>query len=342
MTAPTAPASPSLSSSQLDTLRRVGEERTADVGDVLYTVGDRTYPFVAIVDGEVAINDATGHEIVRHGPSGFLGELNLLSGQTVFVTAVVMKPLRYIEVSRDALRKLLFEDGPLSDVLLSTFIARREALERFEGIGIEIIGPHSSAATLRMVEFARSNRLPMTWRDPERDPSAAELIAGVEPDSLPLVRLPGGAEFRGPSTGEVLRALGVGLELAPREEVDLLIVGAGPSGLAAAVYGASEGLATLVVEGTALGGQAGSSRRIENYLGFPAGISGTELTSRAVTQARKFHARTATPYRAVALEPGTDHHVVRLEDDREIVARAVILATGAAYRRLDVECLSDY
>ena len=342
MTAPVAPASPSLSSSQLDTLRRVGEERTADVGDVLYTVGDRTYPFIAIIDGEVAINDAAGHEIVRHGPSGFLGELNLLSGQTVFVTAVVMKPLRYIEVSRDALRKLLFDDGPLSDVLLSTFIARREALERFEGIGIEIIGPHSSEATLRMVEFARSNRLPMTWRDPERDPTAAELITGIEPDSLPLVRLPGGAEFRGPSTGEVLRALGVGLELAPREEVDLLIVGAGPSGLAAAVYGASEGLATLVVEGTALGGQAGSSRRIENYLGFPAGISGTELTSRAVTQARKFHARTATPYRAVALEPGTDHHVVRLEDDREIVARAVILATGAAYRRLDVDCLSDY
>jgi len=136
--------------------------------------------------------------------------------------------------------------------------------------------------------------------------------------------------------------LGVGLELAPREEVDLVVVGAGPAGLAAAVYGASEGLSTLVVEGTALGGQAGTSRRIENYLGFPAGISGSELTTRAVTQARKFGARTATPYRALSLEPGTDRHIVRLEDDREVSARAVILATGAQYRRLPVDGLAEY
>jgi len=159
---------------------------------------------------------------------------------------------------------------------------------------------------------------------------------------MPLVRLPGGGELRGPTTGQVLRALGIGLELSPREEVDLLIVGAGPAGLAAAVYGASEGLETLVVEGTALGGQAGSSRRIENYLGFPAGISGTELTSRAVTQARKFNARTATPYRALSLEPGNGRHLVRLEDDKEIAARAVLLATGAAYRRLPVDRLEDF
>src|SRR6185295_17354637 len=124
------------------------------------------------------------------------------------------------------------------------------------------------------------------------------------PGEPPLVRLPGGVELRGPSTGEVLRALGIGREMASREEVDLVIVGGGPAGLGAAVYGASEGLDTLVIEGTALGGQAGSSRRIENYLGFPAGITGAELTGRAVTQARKFNARTATPYRAVSLEPG--------------------------------------
>jgi thioredoxin reductase (NADPH) len=140
----------------------------------------------------------------------------------------------------------------------------------------------------------------------------------------------------------VLRALGVGRELAPREEVDLLVVGAGPAGLAAAVYGASEGLDTLIVESTALGGQAGSSRRIENYLGFPAGISGTELTSRAVSQARKFGARPATPYRAIGLEPGNGRHLVRLEEGHEIAARAVVLATGAAYRRLPLDGLADY
>jgi thioredoxin reductase (NADPH) len=139
-----------------------------------------------------------------------------------------------------------------------------------------------------------------------------------------------------------MRALGIGRELAPREEADLLVVGGGPAGLGAAVYGASEGLETLIVESTALGGQAGASRRIENYLGFPAGISGSELTSRAVTQARKFNARPATPYRAVSLEPGNGRHMVRLEEGQAIAARAVLLATGAQYRRLPVEGLSDY
>jgi len=185
---------------------------------------------------------------------------------------------------------------------------------------------------MRMLEFARANKLPYTWED--TDPPGG--------GAVPLVRLPGGGELQAPTTGQVLRALGIGLELAPREEVDLLVVGAGPAGLAAAVYGASEGLDTLVVEGTALGGQAGSSRRIENYLGFPAGITGTELTSRAVTQARKFNARTATPYRALSLEPGNGRHLVRLDDDRQVAARAVLLATGAQYRRLPVDRLSEF
>jgi thioredoxin reductase (NADPH) len=327
-----APASPSLSSSQLAMLAELGEERTAEVGDALFRVGDATYPFIAIREGEVAILDSAGNEIVRHGPSSFLGELNLLSGQTVFLTAVVTKPLRYVEVDRDALRGLLFEDGPFSDLVLSTFISRREALQRVQGIGLEIVGPRSSEQTMRMLDFARANRLPFSWDD-------AAPPGGAEP---PLVRLPGGVELQHPSRGEVLRALGVGRELERREEVDLLVVGAGPAGLAASVYGASEGLDTLIVESTALGGQAGSSRRIENYLGFPAGISGTELTSRAVSQARKFGARPATPFRAVSLEPGDGRHLVRLEEGHEIAARAVVLATGADYRRLPLGDLADY
>jgi thioredoxin reductase (NADPH) len=332
-----------LSASQLATLAQLGEERTANVGDVLFRVGDRRYPFIAIIEGEVAILDAAGNELVRHGTSGFLGEMNLLSGQTVFLTAIVTQALRYIAVDRDALRPVLFEDGLLSDLLLSTFIARREALQQVQGVGLEVIGPHSSEATMRMVEFARSNRLPFTWRDPEgADPASAALVTGLDATDLPLVRLPGGVELRGPSTGQVSRALGIGRELAPREEVDLVVVGGGPAGLAAAVYGASEGLETLVVESTALGGQAGSSRRIENYLGFPAGITGSELTSRAVTQARKFEARTATPYRAISLEPDDGRYVVRLEEDHEIAARTVLLATGAQYRRLPVDGLSHY
>jgi thioredoxin reductase (NADPH) len=333
-----------LSASQLARLAELGEERSAGVGDVLYQVGDRAYPFIAIIEGEAAILDAAGNEIVRHGASGFLGELNLLSGQTVFVTAVVTQPMRYIAVEREVMRSLLYEDGPLSDLVLSAFIARREGLQRVRGIGVEIVGPHHSGATMRMLDFARRNRLPLTWRDPEHadDPAAAALVADLDEARLPLVRLPGGVELQGPSPGELSRALGIGRELQPREAADLLVVGAGPAGLGAAVYGASEGLDTLVIDSAGLGGQAGASRRIENYLGFPAGVSGSELTSRAVTQARKFDARLATPYRALSLEPGDGRHTVRLEGGHEIVARAVVIATGAQYRRLPVDDLDEY
>lgn len=331
-----------LSREQFETLAAAGEERTAEVGEVLFTVGDERYPLIAIREGEVAILDGQHREIVRHGAGMFLGELNLLSGQTVYLTAIVTEPLRYVAVEREALRRILFRDGPLGDQLLSTFIERRELLQAHGGIGAEIVGPHSSPATRELLAFVRRALLPHVWRDPAEDAEAATLTAGLSEAELPLVRLPGGAELRGPSEGELWRALGVGAVLAPRETVDLLVVGAGPAGLGAAVYGSSEGLETLVTESTALGGQAGVSRRIENYLGFPAGISGTELTTRAVTQARKFGSRMASPYRAAALVPGDERHLVRFEDGTEVAARAVVLATGAQYRRLPVPGLEDY
>ena len=336
------PVSRVLSKSQLATLAKHGEERTAAVGEELFRIGDESYPFIAILEGEAAVLDATGQEIVRHGPSGFLGEMNLLTGQTVFLTAVATKPMRYIAVERGELRELLLEDAPLSDILLSAFIQRRELLQQRQGIGVEIVGDRDSAPTRRLIDFVKRQRLPYTWTDPAESAEAARLIEGLGPEEMPLVRLPGGGELRAPSAGELSRALGIGLELKPREEVDLLVIGGGPAGLGAAVYGASEGLETLVIESTGLGGQAGTSRRIENYLGFPAGITGSELTSRAVTQARKFNARTATPYRARELEPGDGHHTVWLEEGNEIAARAVVIATGAEYRKLPVENLERY
>jgi thioredoxin reductase (NADPH) len=338
----TGPSIRVLSSSQLATLADHGEERTARLGERLYEIGDETYPFIAIVEGEAAILDGSGHEIARHGASGFLGEINLLSGQTVFVTAVVTEPMRYIAVDREVLRGLLFEDGSLSDLLLSAFVERRELLQQTEGIGLEIIGPRDSAETRRLLDFARRQKLPHSWIEPRAGESIDGAVRADDPDALPIVRLPGGRELCNPANRELSRALGIGRELARREEVDLLIVGGGPAGLGAAVYGASEGLDTLMIESTVLGGQAGTSRRIENYLGFPAGISGTELSSRAISQARKFGARAATPYRAQALEPGDDRHVVRLDGGGEIAARAVLLATGAEYRRLPVEGLASY
>jgi thioredoxin reductase (NADPH) len=339
-----SPLSPILSAGQIQAIAAHGEESTAVEGEFLFRIGDARYPFIVILEGEAAILDAAGNEIARQGPGGFLAEMNLLTGQTVYVDAVVTQPMRYIAVDREDLKPLLFEDGALADVLLNTFIRRREILQQHEGVGFEVIGPRSSASTRRLLDYARRGRLPHVWRDTEghAEPEAAAIIADLEPNDLPLVRLPGGAELRNPSNRQLWRALGIGLELGRREEVDLAVVGGGPAGLGAAVYGASEGLETLVVESTVLGGQAGASRRIENYLGFPAGISGSELISRAITQARKFGARTATPYRALVLEPGDAAHRIELEDGHVIVARTVVIATGADYRRLPLAGLEDY
>ena len=342
MASPRSPLSPILSPGHLQALAAVGEERTARAGEFLFRIGDARYPLIVVLEGEAAILDGAGNEIARQGPGGFLAEINLLTGQTVFVDGVVTEPMRYIAVEREDLRPLLFEDAALADVLLSTFIRRREILQQWEGLGFEVIGPRSSASTRRLLDYARRGRLPHVWRDTEREGDLEAAIADLEPNELPVVRLPGGTELRNPSNGQLWRALGIGLELEPRAEVDLAIIGGGPAGLGAAVYGASEGLETLVVESTVLGGQAGVSRRIENYLGFPAGISGGELVGRAITQARKFGARTATPYRALALEPGNGSHRIELDEGNVIVARAIVIATGADYRRLPVGGLEDY
>jgi thioredoxin reductase (NADPH) len=336
-----------LSQAQLDLLAEHGEERTADAGDALFEIGDKGYPFMAILEGEVAIRAESGHELIRHGPSGFVGELNLLTGQTVFLRAIVTEPVRYIAVDRMDLRALLFDNPDLADLLLPAFVSRRELLQSEDGLGIEVIGPRSSERTRGIAEWLRDARIPYVWRDPEHhqyadDSEAKGLIESLGPERLPLIRVPGGLELQAPSNGELSRALGIGLELAEREEVDLLIVGGGPAGLGAAVYASSEALDTLVLERTVLGGQAGFSRRIENYLGFPGGIGGGELTSRAVTQSRKFGARTATPYIATSLEPDGERHIVRVEDGNEIAARAVVISTGAQYRRLPCERLPEY
>ncbi len=322
-------------------LREHGEERTAEAGEMLFNVGDERYPFIAIIEGEAIVQSPSGIEIVRHGKSGFLGELSLLSGQTAYLAAVAATRMTYIAVDREQIRELLNDEGPFADLVLSTFIERRERLQTQDGVGVEVFGPRDNENTRGTVDFLRASRIPFDWHNTAQG-DGADQIGGFAAHELPLVRLPGGTELIAPTSGQISRELGIGRVLDPHEEVDLLIVGAGPAGLGAAVYGASEGLDTLVVESSTLGGQAGTSRRIENYLGFPAGIAGGELTLRAITQARKFGARTASPYRALEMIPGDERHTVRLEDDREVAARAVVIATGASYRRLPVANLDAY
>ncbi len=192
-----------LSQSQLELLAEHGEERTAEAGEVLFSVGDESYPFMAIIEGEAAIRDEAGRELIRHGASGFVGELNLLTGQTVFLTAIATKPMRYIAVDRVELRVLLFENPDLADLLLSAFVARRELLQGEDGLGIEVIGPRSSERTRGIAEWLRSARIPYRWRDPEHPPDAGDseatsLIESLGAEQLPLVRIPGGVELQGP------------------------------------------------------------------------------------------------------------------------------------------------
>ncbi len=334
-----------LSRSQLQTLARHGEERTAAVGEKLYEVGDETYPFIAILEGEAAVTDGAGHEIVRHGASGFLGEMNLLSGQTVFLTAVVTEPIRYIAVEREVLRELLFEDGALSDLLLSAFVERRELLQQRQGIGVEIVGPRDSEETRRLLEFARRIRnSPTSGSTPSEDRRGGGADrAALAPEQIPLVRLPGGVELHRPSNGELSRALGIGLELGPAR-------GGRPAGRRRRP-GRARRRRLRRLRGSRHAGRRGHGarrpgrqlapdrelprlpgRRQRHRTDQPRGDPGAQVPARA-------RRRPTVPRRWI---PGAERHTVRLEGGNEVTARAVLLATGAEYRRLPVEGLEEY
>ena len=335
------PATRVLSSSQLETLAEHGEERTAEVGEKLFEIGDESYPFIAIVEGEVAILDAAGDEIVRHGPSGFLGEMNLLSGQTVFLTAVVTKPMRYIAVDREkSCRRLLFEDGSLSDLLLSAFVERRELLQQREGIGIEIVGPRRLGDDApHCVDFARRLRLPHSLARPGRGAARRRppWSSGPSPASSRSSASRAAASCDGRATASSRGRSGSASSSSQREEVDLLVLGGGPAGLGAAVYGASEGLDTLVIESTVLGGQAGTLAQDRELPRLPGGHQRhrtDQPRGHPGAQVRRPH-RDPLPRRARS-SPAPSATWSGSRRATRSPARAVLLATGAEYRRLPV------
>jgi thioredoxin reductase (NADPH) len=338
-------AFPRLTDRQMHLVAEHGQKRTTTPGEILARQGDRTCDFIVIVRGLIATVDGPGPDgdvIGVHGPGRFLGELGLLTGEPVFVTSVVAKAGEVIDVPLEGLRRLLTTDSDLGDVVLRAYLVRRSVLVKL-GDGLRIVGSHFSADTRRLREFATRNRLPHRLVDLEKDQSAEALLRQlrVGPEDTPII-LWGDRILRNPTNAELAKAVGLLEPLESEAQADLLVVGAGPSGLAAAVYGASEGLATVVVDGSATGGQAGLSPRIENYLGFPAGVSGGELAALAVVQVRKFGAHIAVPAAASALESCGGGYLVRLEDGSSVFTRAVIVATGARYRRPDIPDLSQF
>ena len=339
-------AYPRLSEAQIETLLPLGERRTTAAGDVLFRQGDLQCDFIVVLDGTVAIVEGSGQDervLSIHGPGRFLGEIAILTGQASFVSAVVQRPGEVLEVSPSRVRDLVARGGGLGDALLRAFLLRRSILMEV-GVGLRIIGSPYSPDTRRLREFAARNRLPHTFVDLEVDHDAEALLRalGVAPEETPVVIWRGSDVLRNPSNADLAQVVGLGTPAPPADVCDLLIVGAGPAGLAAAVYGASEGLQTVLLDALATGGQAGTSSRIENYLGVPAGISGGELADLAVIQAEKFGAYITVPAVASALERDGDHHALRLEDGGRLCARTVIIASGVRYRKLEVEGLDRF
>ncbi|MGH9919660.1 MAG: FAD-dependent oxidoreductase [Nitrososphaerales archaeon] len=341
-----APAVPTLGADDVALLADLGTRRGVIEGDYLYREGDVAYDFYVVVSAEMEIVvEVDGGEriIARHGAGQFLGELNMLSGLRVFVSARVARSGEIVALARDQLRQVMATNSRLGDMILAAFVARRALLMTEAAPAIRVIGSRFSAESLRVREFLARTRIPHEWLDPDRDSQVEDVLRefDISASELPVV-IATGAVFRRPTPGELASYLGLTIESLPERCFDLLVVGGGPAGLAAAVYGASEGLRTLGVEMIAPGGQAGTSSRIENYLGFPMGISGAELTQRAVIQAEKFGAYLTVPCTAVSLRNQAGHLVVRLSDGTDVAGRAVIAATGAAYRRLEADHLSDF
>ncbi len=341
-----AVAFPTLDDSELAVLEALGTRRSVAVGEYLYREGDITYDFYVILSGAVeVVVHADGEEriINRRGAGRFLGELNLLTGERVYLSARVVEPGEVLVVPRAALQRVIATNPGLGDTILAAFLARRSVLLSSASVAIRVMGSRFSPETLRVREFLARNRIPHEWLDPDRDAAVERLLRefAVTPGELPVV-IASGSVLRHPTPGVLAQYLGLTIDSLPERCFDLVVVGAGPAGLAAAVYGASEGLRTLVVEMVAVGGQAAGSSRIENYLGFPTGISGGDLTQRAVVQAEKFGAHLTSPCAASSLREEAGHLVVRLSDGTDVAGRAVIVASGARYRRLDAARLADF
>jgi thioredoxin reductase (NADPH) len=339
---------PHLTAAQIDRARQWrGKLRKVEPGEILFRPGDAAVPLFILLSGGMEIiqpGPAGERLITQHGPGAFTGELSMISGQRCLVLGRVTEAGEFLEISAEDLRSLVARDPELGEIILRAFILRRLALITQHLGNVILLGSRHSARTLRLREFLGRNGHPHTYVDLDTDKVSQELLDRFEVSlsEIPVVICNGRTVLRNPSTQQLADCLGLNISIDSSQVRDLIIVGAGPAGLAAAVYAASEGLDALLVETEAPGGQAGSSSKIENYLGFPTGVSGQELAARALSQAQKFGARIMVAHSVVKLDCARRPYQVVLDDGGALSARAVVIATGARYNKPEIANLKKF
>jgi thioredoxin reductase (NADPH) len=340
-------AFPILTAAQISRVRTGSKLRGVKKGEILFEPGDTGVPFFVLLSGsmEIVQPDLAGERpVAAHGPGEFTGEMTMISGRRCLVRARVTEPGEFLELSGEGLRSLVAKDAELSEIFMRAFILRRLALiSRGQG-NVILMGSRHSANTLRLREFLNRNEHPYAYVDLDTDKTSQELLDRFEVklEEIPVVVCGARLVLRNPSPGELADCLGLNSAIDESQLRDLIIVGAGPSGLAAAVYAASEGLNVLVVEADSPGGQAGSSSKIENYLGFPTGLSGQELVARAIAQTEKFGAKMMVAHRVARLDCARRPYKLVLDNGNKLAARAVVIATGAQYNKPAIANLEKF
>jgi len=338
---------PVLTAAQINRVRSGSALRAVKAGDILFEPEDTNIPFFVLLSGSMEIMqpECTGERLIaKHGPGEFTGEMTMVSGRRSLVRGRVTEPGEFLELSAQGLRSLIARDAELSEIFMRAFILRRlELIRRGQG-NVVLLGSRHSAHTLRLREFLTRNEHPFAYVDLDTDKTSQALLDHfqVKLEEIPVVVCMGRSVLRNPSLQELADCLGLNSAVDQTQLRDLIIVGAGPSGLAAAVYAASEGLNVLVVETATPGGQAGSSSKIENYLGFPTGLSGQELAARAIAQTEKFGAKMMVAHSVARLDCDKRPYKVILDNGNRLPARAVVIATGAQYNKPRISNLEQF
>jgi thioredoxin reductase (NADPH) len=340
-------AFPILTEAQIQRIQPLGKVRLVEAGEILFEPDDTNVPFFVLLSGAMDIVQPSlegERPIAKHEAGEFTGEITMISGRRSLVRGRVTTAGEFLELSGDGLRSLIAKDAELSEIFMRAFILRRLELIKRNAGNIILMGSRHCAGTLRLREFLTRNGHPYTFVDLDTDKLSQELLDRfeVKMNEVPVVICHGTTVMRNPSVQKLADCLGFNANIDETQIRDLIIVGAGPSGLAAAVYAASEGLDALVIETNAPGGQAGSSSKIENYLGFPTGVSGQELATRAITQAEKFGAKMMVAHDVVRLDCARRPYKVVLDNGNALAARAIVIATGAQYNKPDIANLGRF